>query len=145
MSSTLGSRAKAQASPTRCFMPPESWGLLVGKAGQVDEVEVLGGRLPPLRAATSAGVAVESKEHVVEDGHPGQEGVVLENHSPVRSGADFLGLRLAEVEGVEIPEPDQLPYRFRVIVDTQVKEPVVVPAVASALAHHEQRRRLPAP
>src|SRR5829696_353909 len=58
---------------------------------------------------------------------------------------DVLWPGLAEVESVEIPDPNQLPYRVGVIIHAQIHDPVVVPAVSAALPHDEQCRRLLSP
>src|SRR5215208_4952082 len=58
---------------------------------------------------------------------------------------DVLWLGLTEVEGVEVPDPNQLPYRVGVVVHAQVHYPVVVTAVSAALPYDEQRRRLLSP
>src|SRR5215204_450969 len=60
-------------------------------------------------------------------------------------GDDVLCPCLAEVEGVEVPDPNQLHYRVGMVVHAQVHNPVVVPAASSALPHDEQRRRLLTP
>src|SRR5215212_5674086 len=56
-------------------------------------------------------------------------------HDVFRSG-------LPEVEAVESPDPDQLPYRLGMVVDAQVKKSIVIATVPATLLHDEQRRRL---
>src|SRR5919107_2255912 len=57
-------------------------------------------------------------------------------------GDDVLRPGLAEIEGVEFPDPNELPYRVGMVVHPEVHHPVVVPSVSTALPHDEQRRRL---
>src|SRR5919112_1576948 len=49
---------------------------------------------------------------------------------------------LAEIQGVQVPDTDQLAYRFRMVIHAQVHDPVVVPPASPSLTHDEQRRRL---
>src|SRR5215207_4649538 len=58
---------------------------------------------------------------------------------------DVFRSGLPEVEGVESPDPDQLPYRLGMVVDAQVQKAIVIATVAAALLHDEQRTRLFSP
>src|SRR5829696_3426131 len=55
---------------------------------------------------------------------------------------DVFRSGLPEVEGVEFPDPDQLPYRLGMVVDAQVQKAIVIATVPATLLHDEQRRRL---
>src|SRR5215212_12029893 len=55
---------------------------------------------------------------------------------------DVFRSGLPEVEGVESPDPDQLPYRLGMVVDAQVQKAIVIATVPATLLHDEQRRRL---
>src|SRR5215217_872024 len=55
---------------------------------------------------------------------------------------DVFRSGLPEVEGVELPDPDQFPYRLGMVVDAQVQKAIVIATVSATLLHDEQRRRL---
>jgi hypothetical protein len=87
-SSTLGSIASARAMPTRCFMPPEISPAALQRMRHAHHLQVVQDPVAALGlAAVRAKILLDRDLHVLVDGQPGQQRVVLEHHRAVGAGA----------------------------------------------------------